>query len=374
MIRNSYLYRLSDENLRLLKAVAFSVIFHIVLIIIIGGISLFIPRETYDLAGPLTVSLEPVYIPPEEKPVEELPPDPVVPEEDVPEPEPEPEVLPEPEPEVSEVPENLPEPETALEESIQIPEASPGAESAAEVASESPSGVPVPAAAGEPADASSYEGATSIPDAYSRLLNAPPREAETNTGGRSGETLTSPEEVPEWTSRGSGVYSEDTARTVTTEDAGDGTSSRSSGQTEGTENEPVDLSDLDQALASLSDRGEGVYMVAGSREEASVTEAGNAGENTEQISFLDGEGRQLLYSVTPSIPNSLRSIGLPEYLITVYFTVTPAGAVKDLKIDPPSGNNDLDASIKQSIRNWVFNSSGEAGDVRARVQFLIKVK
>ncbi|MBI9104666.1 MAG: energy transducer TonB [Spirochaetales bacterium] len=371
-----FMAKLSEDRQRLLKGIIISLAFHLILILGLGGVSLIYSVSAPLRAGPLTISIEPFNIPYEDdSPVE--PPEPEVLPAAVQEDLPVEEVMPEP----------LPEEEIPVADEAELPEASPGdrpslenssapveaVEAETKPVSTSPSAASSAVNESGSEDGPGYVGSNTISAAYAALLNAS-RDAELNDGGRSGQTLTAPEEAPEWTgSSSSGIYSAENRRVV---DKPLGNSSIISEKADNGDSGLSDktLADLDSAIDRISDSEEGIFIFSGSDTGVTASIPGNEGDNTSQISFLDGEGRRLTYSEPPVIPSTLRSIGLPEYMVKVYFTVTPQGTVKDLKIEPSSGNNELDASIKQSVRNWLFTSSGESGDVKAMVQFLIKVK
>jgi len=136
----------------------------------------------------------------------------------------------------------------------------------------------------------------------------------------------------------------------------------------------LDLAALDRALAESGKTGTGAVLVGTSNGNVSASLPGDTPSNQDQIVFEDGKSRTLRYSAPLEIPPSVETFGQPDFYIDVSFTVDSNGFLKDLIFDPPSVIPELQTAITKSMLNWRFSSSGNSGDVKAHVRYLIQVR
>ena len=135
-----------------------------------------------------------------------------------------------------------------------------------------------------------------------------------------------------------------------------------------------DLDDLDRALAQADEDGEGSGDENEEKErEGTVGTFGSPGAPVD-IETLTAK-RKPINMPKPEIGSELAEKLPPDWEVVVSFTLLPSGHITDLKIEPDSGNTEVDSIIQNTIRTWRFEPVPlDAGSVKVLVRYRIRVR
>ncbi|MBI9109044.1 MAG: TonB family protein [Spirochaetales bacterium] len=138
------------------------------------------------------------------------------------------------------------------------------------------------------------------------------------------------------------------------------------------------LSSLDASLSAGADAPSAAKT--GPYSTVSATETSAFSGTSPLITFENQDAqRELAKWAHPEIPDEIREEGARRYTVVIDFLVDADGLVSSLMLRKPSGKAEIDAAVQSALRTWVFeqavsNDSDSRKKIPATLTYVIEIK